>query len=554
VPSDVFFRKQLQENIEEEENVMKVGTSYRQKDISGEFDAVVVGSGIGGLGAAALLARHAGKKVLVLERHYTAGGFTHTFTRPGYEWDVGVHYVGQASTPGAPVLAALDAVTDGSLKWADMGEVYDRVVIGADSYDFVKGRQAFAERMKEYFPSERGVIDRYLARVADVVRSSGLFFAEKAVPAAIARVLGVLMRKRLLREARQTTLQALSELTSNARLTSVLTGQYGDYGLPPSKSSFFIHSLIVDHYLDGGAYPVGGASRIAASILPVVEGAGGAVFTSAEVETILVENDRAAGVRLTDGNEIRVPIVVSDAGALNTFGRLLPEEVRSRWGFEELVRRQRPSSAHLSLYLGLRHTAAELGLSKTNLWIYPGEDHDGNLERFFADPEAPLPVAYISFPSAKDPDFGGRHPGRATIEVVTLAPYAWFREWEAKPWKKRGAAYDELKGKLTEKLLEPLYTHCPSVRGRIDYAELSTPLSTAKFTGHPQGAIYGLAATPSLYQERRLRPATAIPGLFLTGADVCALGVGGALFGGVLTASAILRRDLRRSILKLAAA
>ena len=74
--------------------------SYHQTTIDDAFDAIVIGSGIGGLTAASLLARHAGQRVLVLERHYTAGGFTHTFHRPGYEWDVGVHYIGQVNRPG----------------------------------------------------------------------------------------------------------------------------------------------------------------------------------------------------------------------------------------------------------------------------------------------------------------------------------------------------------------------------------------------------------------------------------------------------------------------
>jgi all-trans-retinol 13,14-reductase len=88
------------------------------------------------------------------------------------------------------------------------------------------------------------------------------------------------------------------------------------------------------------------------------------------------------------------------------------------------------------------------------------------------------------------------------------------------------------------------------VRGKIDYAELSTPLSTRHFTGHPQGEIYGLAATPEHFCERWLRPQTPVKRLYLTGADVCTLGVVGAMFGGLLSASAILGRDLRRSIAK----
>jgi all-trans-retinol 13,14-reductase len=129
-----------------------------------------------------------------------------------------------------------------------------------------------------------------------------------------------------------------------------------------------------------------------------------------------------------------------------------------------------------------------------------------------------------------------------------VVPYAWFEKWKHKPWKKRGEDYEDLKGILTERLLAPLYAHCPQVKGKLDHIELSTPLSTAHFTGHPKGAIYGLAATPALFAERRMRPRTPVQGLYLTGSDVASLGVAGALMGGVLCASAILGRDVRRAI------
>src|SRR5580658_10952823 len=100
--------------------------SYRQATVEDTFDAIVIGSGIGGLTAASLLARHAGRRVLILERHYTAGGFTHVFHRPGYEWDVGVHYIGQVNDPASPVRRAFDHVSGGELDWVPMPDVYDR--------------------------------------------------------------------------------------------------------------------------------------------------------------------------------------------------------------------------------------------------------------------------------------------------------------------------------------------------------------------------------------------------------------------------------------------
>ncbi len=529
---------------------MRIGTSWKQHPVEGPFDAIVIGSGIGGLTTAAMLAKHAGKRVLVLERHYTAGGFTHAFFRPGYEWDVGVHYIGDVGR-GRSMRRLFDDITDGALEWADMGDVYDTVVIGDDRYEFVKGRRRWRDRMVSYFPGEEAAIDRYLALVEQAVRSARLYFAEKALPGPIAALAGGLMRRPMLRHARRTVQEVLAEVTTNERLRAVLAAQWGDYGLTPREGSFAIHAMVAHHYFEGAWYPVGGATRIAQTVLPVIERNGGAVRTNADVAEILVEGGRAAGVRMADGRTVRAPIVVSGAGVALTASRLLPPALAERHGFTANLARARPSASHVSLYVGLRHTAEELGLPRTNLWVYPSGDHDGNIARFLADPEgSPLPVAFLSFPSAKDPDFARRHPGRATIEVVSFAPWDWFSRWEQTRSGHRGDDYEALKKSLTDRLLQVLYRMVPQVEGKIDHAELSTPLSTRSFAAHPRGEIYGLAHTPERFAERWLRPRTSIPGLFLTGADVAGCGVAGALMGGVLSASVITRRNLLGAVMK----
>jgi all-trans-retinol 13,14-reductase len=525
----------------------RIGRSYKQHGIPtppGGWDAIVIGSGLGGLAAASMLARHAHRRVLVLERHYTAGGFTHTFHRPGYEWDVGVHYVGDVHRPGTLLRRAFDHVTDGALAWADMGEVYDTIVIGDDRYELVAGRERFRQRMHEYFPHATDAIDRYLQRIRETTRTSRGFFMEKVLPPMLGRLAAPVLRRPALREARRTVRDVMRELTGDARLAGVLTGQYGDYGLPPAQASWFMHALLVGHYLGGGAYPVGGASRIAATILPAIERAGGAVVTSAEVASIIVERDGAVGVRLAGDEEVRAPIVISNAGIALTYGRLVPRDTAARAGIAPAIDGVPPSLAHVSLYVGCKRDAADLQLGTSNLWVYPDHDHDAAIARFARDPDAPLPVAYISFPSAKDPDFARRFPGRTTIEVITMAPYEWFAKWEGTAWKKRGADYDAFKQRLADRLRAELIRQRPQLADAIDHAELSTPLSTAQFAAHPRGEIYGLAHTPARFAARQLRAHTPIRNLFLTGVDICTAGVGGALLGGIMTASAITRKNL----------
>jgi all-trans-retinol 13,14-reductase len=480
--------------------------------------------------------------VLVLERHYAVGGFTHVFRRPGYEWDVGVHYIGDTQ-PGGMLRALFDEITDARLEWADMGAVYDRVLLGATAYDFPKGEAALRAQLLERFPAETMAIERYFALVHQAVAAVHDFFASKAFPRLLGAVVMPLARRRFFRHSDRTTRQVLESLTANQRLIGVLTAQFGDYGLPPAESSFAIHALVADHYFGGASYPIGGAARMAETIAPVIRAAGGELLTNAEVAEVVLDGNRAVGVRMAaDGAVLRAPLIISDAGVANTFGRLLPVAVAERHGLREALRGLRPSIAHACLYVGLRGTARELGLGRTNLWIYPDEHHERTMAAT-ADPTA-TPPAYISFPAAKDPDFERRCPGRATIEVATLLPYARFAAWQETRWHKRGAAYEAAKQALRDQLLDILYTHVPQARGAVEVAELSTPLSTRHFAAHPQGEIYGLAHTPARFRHPLLRPQTPVRGLWLTGADVATCGIGGALVGGALCASAILRRNL----------
>ncbi|HXW92473.1 MAG TPA: NAD(P)/FAD-dependent oxidoreductase [Terriglobales bacterium] len=517
--------------------------AYKQLKEEG-WDALVIGSGIGGLTAAALLAKEAGKKVLVLERHYTAGGYTHSFDRPGYAWDVGLHYIGECEDPRSPVRAAFDYLSDQQLQWQPLPDVYDRTMIAGSTFDFPTGKGRLRDRLVGYFPQEEPAIDRYFKAVTSARRASGPYFAEKAIPRAVSWMVGGMMRSWFLGWADRTTLEVLREFTRNQELIGVLTAQWADYGLPPAESSFGAHAIIAAHYFDGASYPVGGASRIAETIAPAIERAGGQIAVSAEVVEILVENRKAVGVRMADGRTLYAPLLISDAGLRTTFHRL----VRDSQPISEALRHIPASMAYLTLYVGVKQSAAELGLSGTNLWIHPSFDHDRNVKHFLENPSAEFPVLFISFPSAKDPDFSARYPGRATIEVVTLASYDWFRRWELTRWKRRGAEYDELKRELAARLESELEKHVPAVRGKIDYAELSTPLTAQHFMNYERGEAYGLAATPDRFRTRGLTPHTSIQNLFLTGQDVTSLGVTGALFGGVVSASAILGKNLMRVV------
>ncbi len=519
-------------------STMRIGYRYRPKRLAAQYDAIVIGSGMGGLTNAALLSE-LGWKVCVLEQHYTAGGYTHSYNRNGYEWDVGVHYIGDVGTKTRS-WRMFDFLSDGKLEWAPMDAEYDRFYIGDKVFSAIAGKQAFRDNLVASFPKEEQAIDRYLELLAEV---SGALSAHSMgrVLKPWQRTLGApLLKWRTPANMYRNTYEVLSELTDDQDLIAVLCGQWGNMGLPPKRSAFMVHAMIARHYMYGGYYPVGGSWRIAQSIIPKIQKTGGEVFTYAKVNRIILEDGKVSGVEMEDGHRIDCPCVISSAGIGNTFGGLLPKAAVEESGYESLLETVRPSIAHLGVYIGLKETAQQLGLPKTNFWIYPGNDYDAALDKFLQDKEAPFPVVYISFPSAKDPDYETRHPGTATIEIVAPAPFAWFEEWQGATWGKRGEEYESFKARLGERLMQHLYEKLPQLEGKVDYYEVSTPVSTEWFSGYQRGELYGLDHTAGRLRQEWLGPRSKIPGLWLTGQDVLTCGVTGAMMAGMLTTMAMV--------------
>ena len=519
-------------------STLRIGRRYRANRLADSYDALVIGSGMGGLTTAALLSE-LGWRVCVLEQHYTAGGYTHSYERNGYEWDVGVHYIGDVGAR-TRTRRMFDFLSDGNLHWAPMADEYDRFYVGDKVFNAMAGKQAFRENLVRQFPAEEEAIKRYMEMLQQVSAALSERSMERTLKPWQRSIAAPIIRWRTPDFMYRTTYDVLAELTDDQDLIATICGQWGDMGLPPKQSAFMVHAMIARHYLYGGYYPVGGSWRIAESIIPKIQGAGGEVFTYARVKSILVEDGRATGVEMEDGHRIYCDVVVSSAGVANTFRGLVPEDVVSAAGYADKLETVRPSFAHLGVYIGLKGTAEEHQLPKTNFWIYPHNDYDAAVEAFVHDKNAEFPVVYISFPSAKDPDYLERHPGTSTIEIVAPAPYAWFECWQGTTWGKRGEDYEAFKTALGERLMEHLYAKLPHLRGKVDYYEISTPLSTDWFSGYQHGELYGLDHTAERMQQDWLGPRTRIDGLWLTGQDTLTCGVTGAMMSGMLTTMAMV--------------
>jgi all-trans-retinol 13,14-reductase len=508
-----------------------------------DMDAIVIGSGIGGLACACALTR-IGYRVLVLERHFAAGGLTQTFSRDGYNWAVGLHYLGDMGE-GDAARQIVDWLSGGAIRFAPTGPVYDTVHLpDGFEFQFARPQAALVAELKERFPAAGAQIDVFFAALAEAEHAGRTIYAQRAMPALLGRVFRFWHGAEIAKWWGRTTEEVLNELIDDPRLRAVLAAQRGDYGPDPRESSFGMHAVVMRHYMKGAYFPIGGADTFAANLAPVIENGGGRVRTRAPVVDILIERGAVAGVRLKNGEELRCPLVFSDIGARNTVLQLLPAALRdSEWACE--IASLRPSACHIGMYLGFEGDIRARGATSSNHWFYETLEIADGLWRDPAD-EAPPPALYVTFPTLKQPMTKSPPELKHTAELVTFTDWEVFNRWENTKLGQRPQDYRDLKLKITAHLRAQFARHFPALAPLIVQMELSTPLSNVAFTAAEHGGVYGLEASPRRFLSTSLNARTPIAGLYLAGQDVGSTGITGAMMGGLMAAAAVEPRLLAR--------
>ncbi len=504
------------------------------------FDAIVIGSGIGGMTTAGILA-HTGKKVLVLEQHYVPGGYTHVFQRKGFVWDVGVHLVGQMVTRTMPG-RVLHALAGDTLEWTPTGNPYDTFHFpDADPFAFPDRPDAFLDMLKSRFPHQKDGIDSYWAEVNETMKAMRGWFAARAMGGFMYETAGRALSRTARDKVSRTCMDVVKEHISDPKLATLVTAQWGYHGSNPYKASWAIHAAVVKHFSYGAYYPKGTAANIARGILQKVADAGGWTTIKADVDQVIVDKGRAVGVRLADGREARAKHVISAAGANTTASRFLaPEDRPKAWA--DRVRRIPAGPAHVALYVGFEGDITEDGAGTSAEWTYGSWEH-GDHQFWDVDPTRatqPRPeVLFTSYPSLKDPDHAHDTPLKHTGEVVTFVPWDAFSAWQGTAWRKRGEGYQDFKDSMTEAILDVLRPQNPGLWSKAVHMELGTPLSSEVFAAPYRGSIYGLTHTPDRMLSPDLNAITPVPGLTLSGSDVALCGIAGGLAGGVVGAMAV---------------
>ncbi len=499
-----------------------------------DADAVVIGSGLGGLSAALGLAQ-AGQRVLLLERHEVPGGYSQSFHVDGFRFSPGVHYVGELHEGGLVrrLFEGLGAAPD----FFELNrERVDSCVLGEERFEHCAGREALTARFAARFPSEaRGV-----AAVLETIASLHARLTSSVETHRARDFQRWSERDRFFALAPLDTL--LKQWVRDPLCRAFLTVHCTNYGLPPSLAPLAVHATNQGHYLEGGFHPRGGGAGLVKSLLAPLRQRGGQVLLETGVARVLVERGRAVGVRLADGRELRSKVVVSNADPLVTWTKLVglehaPPAVRAR------LERVRWSMPAVSLFLVVDADVRALGLDSGNLWI-TGSDQEGlhraaNDERPWGDAS---PAFFLSVSTLKDPThFDGRHH---VLEVTAAIGWHVFARWAADPEGRHAPGYLALKQQLEARLLEAVERAVPGLTARVVAKTLATPLTSERYVGVTRGAQYGVEKSRDLFGPHAFPVSGELEGLALCGASTLGHGVLGAVLSGVAAASSVLEVPL----------
>jgi phytoene desaturase len=503
-----------------------------------QFDAIVIGSGLGGLSCAAAFARQ-GFKVLVLEQHNKPGGYATVFERPGgFVFDVSLHSttVGERHgirnlIAGFPEIEDVEFVAHPSLYRA----IFPQHEIRAGQRDL----PGYIRTLTTSFPEEREGIQALLDDMAALGREVARFTDNGGkidmsrmatdyphVMACYGRTWGAMMDKRI----------------KDPKLKAIVSCMWSYYGLPPSKLSSFYYALpTIDYLTEGGYYPRGRSQAISNAFVKFIERRGGKVLLNTHVEKVLAKDGAAYGVRTAAGQEYKARAVVSNANAYDTFHKLLePDEQLTAY----LARMDRfsVSLSTFIVFLGLKQDLVrKLGLRDTEIFYAGGYD-----------PEAGYQAALNA--DMNDPSFGtmlydnlfeGYSPaGKNTLTLLKLQGYDHWKPYEAAYRKGDKAAYRKEKERMSEVLIRQAErVLLPGLSQAIEVKEVATPLTNVRYTGNYCGAINGWDQTVDNSEPRRLGHSTPVRNLYLSGAWTSpGGGYGGVLISGLRCFAEVMKQ------------
>lgn len=451
-----------------------------------EYDAIIIGGGLGGLECGRMLAAY-GRHVAVLERSTRVGGCLQSYRRKGFNLDTGFHYIGG--------LGKGEALHDDfrrlgllSLPWQRMDPVFDRITIRNHTFGIAQDFHRFVETLAADFPHEREALQKYALQLQhiDDIRLAG-----------------------------QGAWDYLHQTFSDPLLIDVLSGSAMKMELRRDSFPLFNFLHCNAAYIQSAWRLAGDGNMIADTLADGIRAHGGDIVCNAEVQQIETEQGRAVAVRCSNGNRYGANLFISDIHPALTLG-LLDEHAGVRPVYRHRICRQPNTMGMFTVSLILKKGA--LPYFNYNHYVYP----EGNV---WAMAEAEDNKVRGVMVSCRVPTDGS---GDARV-VDLLTPMLWE---ECAPWAgtavgHRGADYEAMKRRKAEECLDIAEQVVPSLRAAVEEIYTSTPLTYQSYTLTPEGSAFGMRKDYHQPLTSIISPRTPIPNLLLTGQSLAVHGIEG---------------------------
>lgn len=491
-----------------------------------QYDIVIVGSGLGGLASAIILAKE-GYSVCVLEKNSQFGGNLQTFVRDKTIFDTGIHYIGGLSEGQNlyKYFRYLGIMDDLKLKKMDE-DGFDIISFENESqeYPHAQGYDNFVNQLSKFFPEERATIQKYCEEITKTCGSFPLYNLECE---------GKYDSEQLSINAKQ----FIDELTENTKLRAVLAGTNFLYAGIAEKSPFYVHALSVNSYIQSAWRCVNGGSQITKQLIKQLKTHGGEIYKYKEVVQFNVEDNTVSSVKMKDGTEVSATIFISNVDPKATLKMAGIDNFRK--SFYNRIKSLEGVISAFSLYLVFK--------PKTFKYLNHNYYHFKNSSEVWTAHE----YDEESWPKAFMASMNASKKSEVWADGMTFITYMKYED--LKTWEEtfnttaeesdRGESYEAFKLHKTEKFLREIELKFPGIRDCIQSVHSSTPLSYRDYIGGYNGNMYGYVKDSNNPMKTFIASKTKLNNLYLTGQSINMHGVLGVTIGAVVTCSEIIGKE-----------
>jgi len=517
-------------------SVFPVGAFAADSDTDNR-DVIIIGSGLGGLTAAAAFARQ-GFRAIVLEKHDRPGGYATVFNRPGgFQFDVSLHSTSVPQTDGRRHIQGFPEIT--AVEFLPHPSTFRGIFPDHDITCPQCNPDEYIDRLKKLFPAEISGIDSIFETMRGINTD-----IEK-----VQKLRGEINYRtfpfdypHLFKAYSQPWGQIVDSCIKDIKLKGIINAQWEYYGLPPSKLSPIYYALPFMGYLEnGGYYPRGGSQAISDAFVDFITSHGGKVMLKTTVDEILIENGAAYGVRTADGQTYNARAVISNANAHDTFKKLmtpgdnLSEYLKKMSGYTV-------SLSSFQVWLGLKtDLVRSLGLTDAEIFHFDSYDPETAFEAMV---EGRIEDEGGYGLTLYDNLYDGYSPaGKNTVNIMTLMGYDYWKKYEADYFSGNKGAYKADKERIANLLINRAeQTLMPGLRDAIEVIEIGTPLTNVRYTVNYRGGIYGWDQTLDNAMPNRMPQTTPIDNLYLSSAwTQPGGGYGGVIWSGLNCFSEVVK-------------